>query len=77
MSDKIWCEEYSDYYGNSRPEYGGKLTDLRKLPVGTKFFVTNGLWYGEILSNNRILIAAPTGSFIAELTEQYRSLYLA
>jgi hypothetical protein len=38
MDDQIWCEEYKDYYGNSDPKYGGILTDLRELPVGTTFF---------------------------------------
>ena len=42
MENKIWCEEYKDYYGNPDPKYGGKLTDLRTLPVGTKFHVANG-----------------------------------
>lgn len=46
-NNKLWCEEYQDYYGNSHPEYGGILTDLQELPVGTKFFVANGLWEGR------------------------------
>ena len=71
-----WCEEYKDYYGNSSPEYGGTLTDLRKLPIGTKFFVVNGCWKGEILSDNRILVHAPTDDFVVELTDQHHSLYL-
>lgn len=75
--DKEWCAEYGDYYGSSHPKYGGKLTDLRKLPIGTKFFAANGWWYGEILPDNKILIYFPTGDFIAELTEQYHSLYLS
>ena len=77
MSDKIWCEEYQDYYGNSHPKYGGKLTDLRTLPVGKEFFVTNGCWYGKILADNKMLIYCPTGDFIVEFTEHYHSLYLA
>lgn len=75
-NDKLWCEEYQDYYGNSDPKYGGTLTDLRKLPVGTKFLVANGLWAGEILPDNRILVHARTGDFIVELTDGYHSLYL-
>ena len=76
--NKIWCEEYKDYYGNSDPKYGGKLTDLRKLPVGTKFFVANGWWAGEILSDNRMLVHVhnPNDDFIVELTDKYHSLYL-
>ena len=76
-NNKLWCEEYKDYYGNSDPTYGGTLTDLRKLPVGTKFFVANGLWEGEILSDNRMLVHAPTDDFIVELTDEHHSLYLS
>ena len=75
-NNKIWCEEYHDYYGNSDPKYGGKLTDLRKLPVGTEFFVANGYWCGKILSDNRMLVYCPTGDFVVELTDKYHSLYL-
>jgi hypothetical protein len=45
-NNRLWCEEYKDYYGNSDPQYGGRLTDLYTLPVGTKFFVANGWWSG-------------------------------
>ena len=75
-NNKLWCEEYKDYYGNSHPQYGGKLTDLRELPVGTEFFVANGWWSGKILPDNRMLVYCPTGDFIAELTDKYHSLYL-
>ena len=75
-NNKLWCEEYKDYYGNSEPQYGGTLTDLRELPVGTKFFVENGLWEGEILSDNRILVHGPTDDFVVQLTNQYHSAYL-
>ena len=75
-NNRLWCEEYQDYYGNSDQTYGGTLTDLRKLPVGTEFFVANGWWYGKILSDNRMLVYAPTGEFIVELTDKYHSLYL-
>ena len=75
-NNKLYCEEYKDYYGNHHPEYGGTLTDLRKLAVGTKFFVANGWWEGEVLSDNRILVHAPTNDSIVELTDKYHSLYL-
>ena len=75
-NNKLWCEEYKDYYGNSDPEYGGILTDLRELPVGTKFFVANGLWEGEILPDNHILVHAPNEDLVVELTDKYHSLYL-
>ena len=74
--DKIWCDEYQDYYGNSDPQYGGKLTDLRTLATGTKFFVANGWLEGEKLEDNCILVQAPTGDRIVKLTEEYHSLYL-
>lgn len=76
MGDKIWCEEYNDYYGNSHPDYGGVLTDLRTLPVETEFFVANGYWSGKILSENQMLVYCPTGDFIVKLTDEYHSLYL-
>ena len=74
--NKIWCEEYQDYYGNSDPKYGGVLTDLRTLPEGTEFFVANGWWSGKILSNNRILVYMPDCEKVVELTDRYHSLYL-
>ncbi len=74
--NKIWCEEYKDYYGNSDPKYGGTLTDLRELPVGTKFYVANGCWEGEILADECILVHGPTGDNIIKLTTNCHSLYL-
>lgn len=74
--NKLWCEEYGDYYGNSDPKYGGTLTDLLTLPEGTKFFVANGWWEGEVLSDNRILIHAPDGDRVVKLTDNHHSLYL-
>lgn len=71
---KLWCEEYKNYYGNPDPKYGGVLTDLRALPVGTQFFVANGLWDGEVLSDNRILAHAT--KTIHKLTDEHHSLYL-
>ena len=76
MENKVWCEEYKDYYGNSDTQYGGVLTDLRELPAGTKFSVANGWWEGEVLSDNRILVHAPTGDRVVELTDKCHSLYL-
>ena len=75
-NDKIWCEEYNDYYGNHHPQYGGTLTDLRTLPVGTSFFVANGWRHGEILQDNRMLVHGPKEDWIVELTDKYHSLYL-
>lgn len=76
MEDKVWCEEYKDYYGNSDPKYGGKLTDLKELPVGTKFYVANGWWEGEKLEGDYILVYAPEVKRKVKLTDEYHSLYL-
>lgn len=34
--------------GDKDIKYGGIVTNVSKLPVGTKFYVNNGAWYGEI-----------------------------
>lgn len=34
--------------GERDTKYGGTITDVTKLSVGTKFFVCNGGWYGSI-----------------------------
>ena len=74
--EKIWCEEYNDYYGNPDAKYGGKLTDLRTLPTGLEFHVANGGWAGKKLDGDCILVYAPSGPRQMELTDQYHSLYL-
>jgi hypothetical protein len=74
--NKLWCAEYRDYYGNSDPQYGGKLTDLRTLKAGTKFSVANGWWEGEKLEDDYILVYAPGEDRRVKLTEEYHSLYL-
>ena len=76
MKNKLWCAEYNDYYGNSDPQYGGILTDLYTLPVGTKFFVANGCWEGEKLEGDYILVHAPKEDRVVKLTDKYHSLYL-
>lgn len=38
--------------GKTDPQYGGVLTDVNTLPVGTQFFVCNGCWWGEIREEN-------------------------
>lgn len=49
-------ERQAKYFAYSRenlgkrdPQYGGILTDLAELPVGTSFFVSNGCWGGKII----------------------------
>ena len=38
--------------GKRDHKYGGIITDITKLPVGTKFYVCNGCWYGTICEGN-------------------------
>ena len=35
--------------GDIDPAYGGVITDVSSLPVGSKFFCTNGCWTGKII----------------------------
>lgn len=37
--------------GKRDPQYGGVLTDVSRLPVGTEFLVRNGFWLGRIVSD--------------------------
>ena len=74
--EKVWCEEYNDYYGNPDPKYGGKLTDLRTLPTGAEFHVANGWWTGQKLEGDYILVYAPEGKRKMQLTDTHHSLYL-
>lgn len=39
---------------NSQGSYYGMTTDIYMLPVGTKFSVINGAWYGEIVEQDGI-----------------------
>jgi hypothetical protein len=36
------------------PEYGGTLTYIKDLPVGTKFWVCNGCWTGMVIDDGGI-----------------------
>ena len=74
--DKLWCEEYRNYYGNSDHQYEAKLIDLRALEPGTKFEVAHGWWHGEKLQEDYILAHAPSKDRIVELTKEHHSLYL-
>ena len=38
--------------GKKDPKYGGILTDVSTLPVGTYFYVTNGCWRGRIVEQD-------------------------
>lgn len=47
-----YIEKYNAKIGDTHPEYGGVLTDLRGLKYGTVFRCTNGDWYGLISCNS-------------------------
>lgn len=38
--------------GKTDPQYGGTITDVSVLPVGTEFHVRNGLWNGRIVERD-------------------------
>lgn len=40
--------KYEENLPKHHPQYGGTLAYYRDLPVGTKFYVCNGAWNGEI-----------------------------
>lgn len=47
--------------GKKDPKYGGVLTDMTTLPIGTKFFVCNGCWDGEIVELDGLKAIKPAG----------------
>ena len=72
-----WCEEYNDYYGNPDPKYGGTLTDLYSLPVGTVIHVANGAWSGVIdYDEHGDKGINSYGDRFIKLTKEHHSLYL-
>ena len=74
--DGEWCEQYNDYYGNSDPIYGGKLTDLYNLPVGTWFNVANGAYNAHIGYNEHGDKCIVTDVNCIKLTPKFHSLYI-
>lgn len=74
--DGDYCEQYNDYYGNSHPEYGGKLVDLYNLPVGTHFYVCNGLYFGTIGVNEHGDKTVITDVGERVITPDHHSLYI-
>lgn len=40
--------------GRHDPQYGGTVTDVASLPLGTEFFVRNGCWNGRIVLHNGV-----------------------
>lgn len=71
-----WCKEYNDHYGSTHPEYGGILTDLFSLPVGTEFYVTNGLYKAEICVDEHGDKCILTRQSCEKLTDDHHSLYI-
>lgn len=54
------------------PEYGGVLTYIKDLEIGTKFFVKNGLWTGEIIAGpDRKLIKVIESNNTFKIPEDY------
>lgn len=41
-----------EYAGKPDPKYGGIVTNVCELPIGTKFFVYNGGWTGKICQDD-------------------------
>lgn len=74
--DGEWCEKCHDYYGNTHPIYGGVLTDLRNLPVGTEFLCMNGSWVGKIGYDNKGHKTVIIGKDEKTLTEEVHALYI-
>lgn len=40
-----------NYLPKHHPKYGGTLTFIEKLPIGTNFYTMNGHWNGEIVKH--------------------------
>jgi hypothetical protein len=60
--------------------YGGLLFDLDKLPIGQRFYVNNGNWYGEVMLQNGVKGVNIDGghgfhpSIVGQVPELYISL---
>lgn len=74
--DGEYCKEYNDYYGNTDPKYGGVLTDLFSLPVGTCFYVCNGCYDAVIGVSKHGDKTVVTAVNEVELTKEHHSAYI-
>lgn len=74
--DGEYCKEYNDYYGNTDPKYGGVLTDLFNLPVGTIFYVCNGCYDAVIGVDKHGDKTVVTDVNEVKLTKEYHSAYI-
>lgn len=66
-----------DGIGKTCPRWGGVLTDVSKLPVGTKFSVHNGYWDGKIVLINGKHCVNAGGKHISEIVPGYEGNILA
>lgn len=71
-----YCEQYNTSYGSTHSVYGGVLTDLFSLPIGTHFHCTNGDWDGIIWYNNKGNKCVITGKNMVEINENNKNLYI-
>lgn len=62
--------------GMRDPKYGGIITNVCKLPVGTKFYVRNGAWIGTICRDDVGLFIHVDKSTIHRF-EEYDDHYLS
>ena len=74
--DGDFCDEYKNYYGKSHPVYGGKLTDLYSLPVGTIIDVTTGDYSAIISVNSHGDKGVETDKGFVKLTKEHHSAYI-
>lgn len=70
------CKEYGAPYGSSHPQYGGTLVDLRMLPIGTCFEVTNGDYDATIVQLGQHSKGICTLKSCVEFTEDKHSAYI-
>lgn len=71
-----WCDDYKAYYGDTDPVYGGTLTDLFTLPVGTRFYVENGGYSACIGVNNHGDKVIVTDESVVKLTAKHCSAFI-
>lgn len=71
-----FCKQYNDYYGNSHIKYGGILTDLRSLDIGTQIYVCNGRYDAVIGVDKHGDKCMITDYTCVKLTENYNALYI-
>lgn len=77
-----YIKKYNAKIGDTHPEYGGVLTDLRGLKYGTTFNCKNGDWFGVIICNDHgdktVAVINPFDSIQKEnlITEENCCLYI-